>query len=411
MLEDHLASPITRQRLRSGPAGAHIDAFADWLHYHAYQPASVTTMLRSLAGWTDWMQHSGLTVHDAADGLAACKASLVASARVHYSRGPNKNSLAAASVFVRFLQAQSVIPRLAPPSALAAWPVLVDFRSWMRQHRGLKNSTLDLYQGVIVDLLTAIGDEPRTYTAALLRAFVLQRAKPHGVWRAKGITTAVRAFLRFLGATGRCAVGLDQAIPNYASWKLSSVPRYLEPADVQRVVDACVANDASGLRDRAVMLLLARLGLRASDIAGLGLRDVDWKRGRIAVCGKGRRQEWLPLPQDVGDALLRYIREGRPTTAKDRVFARVYAPFGPLTRASVTHIARGALRRAGVKAPINGAHVFRHSAATAMLRLGASLAGVGAVLRHRSPSMTAHYAKIDFGLLGEIAQPWPVVTS
>jgi site-specific recombinase XerD len=177
------------------------------------------------------------------------------------------------------------------------------------------------------------------------------------------------------------------------------------------VLDACVSDNACGLRDRAVMLLLARLGLRAGDVAGLRMEDVDWKNARIAVCGKGRRHEWLPLPQDVGDALLRYVLDARPRIGTDRVFVMIKAPSGPLTRAAVTHVARSALRRAGVKAPINGAHVFRHSAATAMLRQGASLAGVGAVLRHWSPSTTAHYAKVDFGLLGEIAQPWPEVPS
>lgn len=260
-------------------------------------------------------------------------------------------------------------------------------------------------------MIEVLGDAPHTYTAAQARNFVIQRAKRHGLWRAKSITTATRAFLRFLAATGRCAIGLEYAIPSYASWKLSSVPRFLEPADVERVLEVCVGEDAVGLRDRAVMLLLARLGLRAGEVAGLRLQDLDWRNAWIGLCGKGRRYERLPLPQDVGDAILRYIREGRPALVDDCVFARINAPMGSLTRASVTHIARSALRRAGIKAPINGAHVFRHSAATAMLRRGASLAGVGAVLRHRSPSTTAHYAKIDFELLTEVAQPWPEVSS
>jgi len=139
--------------------------------------------------------------------------------------------------------------------------------------------------------------------------------------------------------------------------------------------------------------------------------DIDWSNGRVAVHGKGYQQEWLPLPQDVGDALLQYVREGRPALQVDRVFTRVSAPLGPLTRSAVSHITRSALRRAGIKAPVNGAHLLRHSAATAMLRQGASLAAVGAVLRHRSPSTTAHYAKVDFDLLREIAQPWPEVAT
>jgi site-specific recombinase XerD len=279
----------------------------------------------------------------------------------------------------------------------------------MQQQRGLRESSLDYYQRVLIDLLQALGDAPLSYTAAQVRDFVIQRAMSHGISQAKSIASAVRAFLRFLAATGRCPVGLDHAVPSYASWKLSTVPRFLEPADVQRVLDACVAEDARGLRDRAVLLLLARLGLRAGEVAGLTFRDLDWDNARIALCGKARRQEWLPLPQDVGDAILRYLQQGRPALKSDRVFVRVRAPLGPLTRGSVTDIVRSALRRAGVKAPINGAHVFRHSAATAMLRQGASLAAIGAVLRHRSPSTTARYAKIDFGLLAEVAQPWPEV--
>jgi integrase/recombinase XerD len=160
-----------------------------------------------------------------------------------------------------------------------------------------------------------------------------------------------------------------------------------------------------------VILLLARLALRASEVAQLRFADIDWRSGSIAVCGKGRRQELLPLPQEVGDAILFYLNEGRPPLRVPELFISALAPFRPLTRAAVTHIVRSALRRAGIKAPINGAHVLRHSAATSMLRQGASLAGVGAVLRHRDPMTTAHYAKVDFDLLLEIAQPWPEVSS
>ena len=160
-----------------------------------------------------------------------------------------------------------------------------------------------------------------------------------------------------------------------------------------------------------MLLLLARLGLRASEVAQLKFADIDWCNGGIRGCGKNRRQETLPLPQDVGNAILLYVSKGRPSLQAPEVFTTVLAPLHPLTRAAVTHIVRSALRRAGIKATINGAHVLRHSAATTMLRQGASLAGVGAVLRHRSPTTTAHYAKVDFGLLSEIAQPWPEVPS
>jgi site-specific recombinase XerD len=261
-----------------------------------------------------------------------------------------------------------------------------------------------------VGLLDTLGDEVSAYTAASLRTFVFDRARPYGIERAKSITVAVRTFLRFLAATGQCAPGMDHAIPGFASWQLSTVPRFLSPEDVEQVIGSC-ADDANGRRDRAVLLLLARLGLRASEVAKLKFADIDWHNGSITVCGKARRQASLPLPQEVGDAMLRYLQRGRPSLPVPEVFTTVVAPLRPLTRAAVTHIVRSALRRTGIPSPINGAHVLRHSAATTLLRQGVSLAGVGAVLRHRSPSTTAHYAKVDVGLLAEIAQPWPEVPS
>ena len=411
MLETHLSSPITRQRLRAGAAAEYIDAFADWLHLHGYKPTSIDNGLTSLAAWTDWMLTAGFTAQDLLPGFEACKLAVSKEQRVRYSRGPNQQSITAASLFIRFLRLQGEIPPpVAGPSATERWPILGEFRSWMRAHRGLTETTLDVYQGILVGLLDALGDDARAYSAEALRAFVLDRARPHGIERAKSIVVAVRSFIRFLGVTGRCPAGMEYAIPGFASWRLSSVPRFLAAEDVERVIDSCTGY-VFELRDRAVLLLLARLALRASEVAQLKFSDIDWRNGEISVCGKGRRQESLPLPQEVGDAILLYVNEGRPSLQVPEVFTTVLAPFHALTRAAVTHIVRAALRRAGIKAPINGAHVLRHSAATAMLRQGASLAGVGAVLRHRSPMTTAHYAKVDFGLLSEIAQPWPEVSS
>jgi len=203
---------------------------------------------------------------------------------------------------------------------------------------------------------------------------------------------------------------MEHAIPGFASWYLSSVPRFLAAEDVERLIASC-PTDANGLRDRAVLLLLARLGLRASEVAQLKFADIDWAGGQLTVSGKGRRQEQLPLPHEVGAALLRYLRRSRPPLPLPEVFTSIVAPLRPLSRAAVTHIVRAALRRTGIKAPINGAHLLRHSAASAMLRQGASLAGIGAVLRHRSLRTTVHYAKVDFDLLSEIAQPWPEAPS
>ena len=411
MLEAHLTSPVTRQRLRSGPAADHIDGFADWLHRHGYTPTTVETVLRSLAGWTDWLGAGGFTQQDLIAGFEACKAELGARHRVRYRRGPNRRSLAAAALFIHFLRQSGVLtlPTI-PSSPVDLWPIIGEFRSWMRQHRGLTEATLDVYQPIMVELLEACGSDPNKYNAELLRGFVLERARRHGIWRAKSVVVAVRALLRYLSATGQCPPALQSAIPGFASWQLSTVPRFLAAEDVERVIASC-PTDGTGVRDRAVLLLLARLGLRASEVAGLKFADIDWPHGHIVVSGKGRRQERLPLPQEVGAALLCYLEQSRPALQTPEVFISVLAPLHPLTRAAVTHIVRAALHRAEIEAPINGAHVLRHSAATAMLRQGVSLAGIGAVLRHRSPRMTAHYAKVDFDLLSEIAQPWPVVPS
>lgn len=408
MLEEHIKSPVLRRRLLDGPAGTYITPFAIWLRQQGYSPVTVECTMRSLAAWVDWTEANGFSLASAPEAIEACAAALRSGPRQRYARGPNRASLAAARNLVRFLREKGVLPTPSPPPTLSErWPMIDAFRTWMRDHRGLTDSTLDLYEFVIADLLGALGEDPRAYSPAQLRAFVTERVRPHGLWRAKGIVVALRAYLRFLGASGRAPVGLEHALPSFSSRRLASLPRYIEPDELQRVIDSCHPAALGRNRDLAVVLLLARLGLRAGEVANLQLADIDWRQGCVSVCGKNRRPEWLPLPQDVGDAILAWVRDERPSIQEPCVFTTVKAPHRPLSRASVTHVVRAAFQRAGVQAPVNGAHALRHSAATAMLREGASLAGVGAVLRHRSPGTTALYAKVDFGLLAEVAQPWP----
>lgn len=408
MLEEFIQSPVTRRRLLDGLAGPYVAEFAAWLHERGYTEISIRGILKSLAAWTDWLGVSGLSLENAAQAVEICADELKSTPKVLHARGPNRASISAARNLVRFLQERNVVPTPKPaPSPAQRWPLIGAFRSWMYQHRGLAESTLKLYEGVIVDLLQALGDDPQTYTALQLRTFVFERAQPHGLWRAKSIVVASRAFLRFLGATGRAPLGLEHALPTFSSRSLVSLPRFIEPAALERVIASCEPARLGRSRDRAVVLLLARLGLRAGEVARLQLGDIDWRRGRLTVSGKNRRPEWLPLPQEVGDAILDWLQTERPSIEQPSVFTTVKAPHRPMSRAAVTHVVRGAFRRAGVQSPVNGAHALRHSAATAMLREGASLAGVGAVLRHRAPGTTALYAKVDMGLLSEIAQPWP----
>jgi len=215
-------------------------------------------------------------------------------------------------------------------------------------------------------------------------------------------------FLRFLIAEGRCAVGLDAAIPTTAHWRLATLPRYLQPEEVERLITSCDQASALGWRDRAILLLLARLGLRAGDIVHLRLSDIDWKNAWIHVSGKGRRQTQLPLTQEVGEAIVTYLNRGRPQTTTDVLFIRCRAPFCAFSSSAVSHIVDKALRRAGVRRPSRGAaHLLRHSLATSMLREGASLEDIASVLRHRSIETTQIYTKVDIVALRQITQPWP----
>jgi integrase len=191
---------------------------------------------------------------------------------------------------------------------------------------------------------------------------------------------------------------------------LASLPRCLSVDEVEQLLAACDLTSATGLRDRAAIILLARLGLRASDVAALRFVDIDWSDGSILVKGKSRRETRLPLPQEVGDAMLAYL-EHRPHVADDRIFLRSLAPFRALPAESVSQIVARAMRRAGVTAPAYGSHILRHTAATEMLRRGVSLYDIGSVLRHRSADMSAYYAKVDMDLLKLVVQPWPEVLS
>ena len=411
MLEDYVSARITRKRLKSGPAANRVDDFSDWLYARGHSKRSLFRMLQAFAGWTDWLTKTGRTAEDFAEGLLACTKYVTSVPRTPYERGPRHESLSVARLFLQFLGEQGLLPQIARADSLAcSAPLLQEFHSWMLEQRGVTQVTLDVYRRVLEEFIATVGSDPHAYSPQLLREFVLNRGARHGSSYAKLGATAVRSYFRFLGATGRCKSGLEYSLPAYASRKLSSMPKYLASEDVNRVIASC-STDGMGLRDKAIIMLLARLGLRSGDVVKLRLIDVDWTNGTIKVCGKGRRHDLLPLPQEVGTAVLRYLQKSRPASRAPEMFVTVLPPFRRLSYQRVGGIVRGALERAGVSSPARGAHVLRHSAATTMLRQGATLASIGSVLRHRSPQTTARYAKVDIGMLSTIAQPWPGVAS
>lgn len=380
-------------------ARPHFESFVRWLEARNYTEATISMLTIYFGHWTAWMHGAGYDLSTIHSGYAA---SVTA-----FKDMPNYYvRLRSAALFVLFLEEQSIVDPLPKPlSPSERWPILGEFRDWMLRNRGVMDSSLDTYQNILVHLMHALGDAPEAYGAHAIREFVLARASTHGLAHARMTVTATRAFLRFLIATGRCPVGRDQAIPNFAGWQLAPVPDFLNDEDIARIVAAC--DGEARLRDRAVILFLVRLGLRASEVANLEFDHIDWRNGRIVIRGgKSRREEWLPLPQEVGEALLGYLERARPALATPRVFITAQNPMRPMSRVAVNFLVQAALARAGIQSGRRGSHLLRHSAATAMLRHGVNLAGVGAVLRHRSLSTTMQYAKVDFGLLREIAQPW-----
>jgi site-specific recombinase XerD len=286
------------------------------------------------------------------------------------------------------------------------------FCDWFRTHRGVKEPTLRQYARGATDLLRTLGEDVGQWNAQAVRDFVLERASQCGTPTTQALITALRAFLRFLNFRGEFRDDLALAIPAVAHWRLARLPHCLSTEEVNRLVAACEGAGLRQLRDRAIILILVRLGLRSGDVARLRLSDINWNSGTLQVIGKGRYQVRLPLPQDVGDALLRYL-ECRPANIDtDHVFVRSIAPkpWGPFTSGDgVSSVVERALKRANIDAPAKGAHLLRHTAATEMLRNGVPLDQAGLVLRHRSIDMTAYYAKVDVALLHQVAQPWPEV--
>lgn len=240
-----------------------------------------------------------------------------------------------------------------------------------------------------------------------INGFVLRERAVFSPKRVQLTTSALRSFLGFLYLRGQLTAPLAASVPTVATWRLSELPQFLEPEQVQQILQSCDRNSPCGRRDYAALLLLARLGLRAGEVVHLCLEDINWACGEVFIRGKSSREERLPLPPDVGRALAVYLQKDRPACFSRRVFIRMKAPHvGFSTSVAICDIVRRALRRAHLQPARKGAHLLRHSLATQMLRGGASLTQIGQILRHQLPQTTEIYAKVDLTALRAIAQPW-----
>lgn len=420
MLSEFFQSAWRVRDLRIGPAGPLVTSFADTLRQDGYAELTARRHLRSAEHLTHWASRVGIALDgpiepilDGFDRHVRRRRQCSAHAGRPFGHTFRVDILSGARLFLRHLADASLVSHHRDNRVASFPPLFVSFCRWMQQQRGTCDSTLSNYGIHICELLKRVGDEPTRWTARDLREFIMEGSRTCGWAAAKKRTTALRMLLRFLIAEARCASDLDGAIPVLVHRRLSSLPRYLSADDVERVIVSCDRASAVGQRDRAILLLLARLGLRAGDIVQLRLRDIDWKGAWIHVSGKGRRETRLPLTQEIGDALVTYLRGSRPTTDTDIVFVRARPPFRAFrSHCAVSVLVDRAFARAGVTRPSRGAaHLLRHSVAASMLRHGASLQDVATLLRHRSVTTTEIYAKVDVTALRMIAQPWPEVPS
>lgn len=414
MLSEFFESPTRIQELHDGPDGHLLEGFAQELCQAGYAQITSRRHIRAAEHLIHWIGRKSRTVAALDEkGIEEFVQHLNRCRCPGYGHTHRRDLRKGAHLFLHYSRSADLVMTRVVEQVVADPDLLISFCAWMRQQRGTCDATLYNYSLHLRELLGNLGEDAAKFTAQHLRQFVLDTSQRCGWAAAKKCTTAVRMFLRFLIADGKCAAGLEASVPVLAHWRLSSLPRYLQSEEVERVIASCDPAKPAGKRDRAILLLLARLGLRAGDIVQLRLSDLDWKGAGISVSGKGRRQTLLPLTQEVGDAIASYIRDGRPPTTVDALFIRSRAPFRAFAdHCAISMIVAQAMRRAGVTCPSRGAaHVLRHSVASAMLRHGASLQDIADVLRHRSIATTEIYAKVDVATLQQIAQPWPEARS
>ena len=411
MSEDLLKESIEAERLRGDRLGAHLDSAARSLVDLGYASSTVRTCLWCLADFSGWIERSDVAVGDLDDRIVdAFVNERQRQGRLHRSHRP------AVRCLVEYLRAQGVVrtptpERTSEPSPAAR--LVSQYEEHLRAERGLAPATLVCYRPYVRRFVDErFGEQPlrlRELVPADVSSFILRYAHSMSPGTAKLMVTALRSFLRFLFQRGQIEANLADVVPAVADWRLSTIPKYLSVEEMERLLDACDQSTRTGRRDYAVLVLLARLGLRAGEAVALELDDIDWRAGEIVVRGKGLFHDRLPLLPEVGKALAAYLRWDRPPVSTRRVFVRMRAPLRGFARAStVSAIVRRALERAGLNPPVKGAHLLRHSLATRMLQSGASMGEIGEVLRHRRPNTTEIYAKIDFAGLRPLAQPWPV---
>jgi site-specific recombinase XerD len=398
-------NPRTIDALTSGPLASPLETYARRLHEDGYATHSGFVQLRLLGCFNRWLHRKGLT----SENVDAATVERYVRGRAQ-SRKLRRGDSAALWRLLTMLRPEGAGVTAPPPTPVEA--VLGHFQQYLRRERSLSEPTVINYTPVARSFLSERFPKGALHfqriTAADITAFVQRQASVITSKRAPLVVTALRSFLRYLFVRGIVATDLATCVPTISTWSLSNVPRFLAREQIQKILASCDKETAIGKRDYALLLLLARLGLRAGEVVALTLDDFDWEAGLVTVRGKGKRVAQMPVPSEVGTAIADYLSTGRPRCSSRRVFIRAKAPLtGFANSIAICSLVDRAMERAGVESEYRGSHVFRHSLATGMLNHGASLDEIGDLLRHRRPETTRIYAKVDLMSLRSIALPWP----
>jgi integrase/recombinase XerD len=387
----------------------YVESFLRRLRGAGYAERTIRKKRTVARAFVRWAKRKGIATIDLNDGHG--DAFVLRLPRLGKSR--RQFELAVVRLFLDYLRATAGLQRPAAEAPISSVAnLLQQYENHLRKDRGLAENSLRVYLPLIRTFLASkVVDSgfPRSLKAFTIRGFVIAQTHNRSAEYVRLLATALRSFCRFLFLSGHIPVGLSPSVPRVCKYRQSTPPAFLTPQEVTRALAAMNRSTPRGRRDYAILLLLARLGLRAGEVISLELEDISWRTAEIVVRGKGRTVERLPLLRDIGEALAAYLRKDRGVSESRRIFLRMWAPrIGLAGPAAVGHIVRLALAQAGIRRSGRGAaHLFRHGLATRMIRHGASLPEIAEVLRHRSQMTTSGYTQVAFEALREVAQPWP----
>jgi integrase/recombinase XerD len=408
-MNEFFIEPKTINRMTEGPLGTLVREYALRLHHEGYTRQSGRRMLLIISGFNRWLHSKNIAVSEINPERAA---QYVRFRRRGITR-PSTSDPSALTKWLRFLREKQVIEEPPPPLKTPCERMVELYDDYLRTERSLSCRTRISYTPLVLQFLRSKFERGRVVLSKLSASDAIKHlqdsARRLSSKSVQSRRTAIKSFLQFARYRGDVKLDLAGCVPSVASWSLSTLPKSLPPGQVEKALAQTPRKTAVGRRDYAILLLLARLGLRASEVVNLTLEDVDWAASRITIRGKMNRLDQLPLPKDVGAAIADYLKHG-PSRGPHlrRLFLSARAPRRGFKNAgSISFIVSQALQRAGIDSVRKGAHLLRHTLACEKLRQGCSLSEIGEILRHRSPDTTAIYAKVDLQALRPLALRWP----